>query len=198
MEHMKSQLQGFTIVELLIVTVVIGILASVTVVAFGGVSDKAKDSQIKSTVSSIVRMVEAYGAANGGLVPQADWACVGEPTDFPAENGYTAEWCHQPYQAPPIPTGSDHPINATTNGKFKTLVTRMPNGRLPEVDRGGGVKYRGVLYDSAATQNSGKPVLQYFVNGNRTECPVGIVASAGTTNTMCEYRFANVTSETGN
>lgn len=42
---MKS-INGFTIVELLIVIVVIGILASVTVVAFNGASNKAVDATI--------------------------------------------------------------------------------------------------------------------------------------------------------
>ena len=38
---MNRQQRGFTIVELLIVIVVIGILAAITIVAFNGVQNKA-------------------------------------------------------------------------------------------------------------------------------------------------------------
>ena len=194
--HANSK--GFTIVELLMVIVVIAVLASITVVAYTGVNTRSEDVQIASKLKSMVQMIEAYAAVNDGKVPQADWACVGEPEDFPAENGYTAEWCHQPYQAPPIPTGSDHPISSVTNTKFKTVVSRMPSSRIPEVDLGGGTKYRGVLYDSSANQNGQKPVLQYYVKGVRTSCPYGIRYYSGSSYTVCEYRFTTVLSETGN
>jgi general secretion pathway protein G len=194
----SAKIHGFTIVELLIVIVVIGVLASISVASFGGMSTRAEDSAIASKVTGIAKLVQSYAAVSGGYAPQADWACVGEPSDYPAENGYTAEWCHQPYQAPPIPTGSDHPINPALNTELKTVVNRVPSGRIPEVDVGGGTKYRGILYDSAATQNAGKPVLQYYVKGVRTTCPSGVRLYAGATYTVCEYRFTDMTSITGN
>jgi prepilin-type N-terminal cleavage/methylation domain-containing protein len=39
---------GFTIVELLIVIVVIGILAAITIVAYNGIQDRANDTSVKS------------------------------------------------------------------------------------------------------------------------------------------------------
>lgn len=195
---MNKPTAGFTIVELLIAIVIVSILASLSVVAYNGITAKSRDSLIAAKVRGVVNMVETYGAANDGKVPQADWACIGEPDDFPAENGYTAEWCHQPYQEPPIPNGSDHPINATVNAKFKTIVGQMPNSRIPEVDLGGGTKYRGFMYDSSAVQNSGKPVVQYLVTGIRSACPIGVVSWTGANYTVCEYRFQSVVSETGN
>lgn len=193
----RSNNSGFTIVELLIVIVVIAILASISVAAYAGVTGRSEDSLIASKVQGIAKMLESYAAVNSGVVPQADWACVGEPGDYPAENGYTAEWCHQPYQAPPIPNGNDHPINYTVNTKLKTLVSAVPNGRIPEVDLGGGVKYRGILYDSSATQNAGKPVLQYYIKGDRTSCPIGTKEFSSSTYTRCNYLFTSFKSETG-
>ncbi len=52
--------RGFTIVELLIVIVVIAILAAITIVAFNGVQNRAKDSNAQSTLSSLIKKVEAY------------------------------------------------------------------------------------------------------------------------------------------
>ena len=56
---------GFTIVELLIVIVVIGILAAITIVAYNGMQAKAKNSSLQSTVSQLQKMVEAYNAQTG-------------------------------------------------------------------------------------------------------------------------------------
>lgn len=42
--NLKTVRQGFTIVELLIVIVVIAILAAITVVAYGGIQRRAKDN----------------------------------------------------------------------------------------------------------------------------------------------------------
>lgn len=50
---------GFTIVELLIVIVVIAILAAITIVAYNGIQNQAKASSVQSTVSSVVRKLEA-------------------------------------------------------------------------------------------------------------------------------------------
>ena len=48
-----SPQKGFTIVELLIVIVVIGILAAITIVAFNGVQNRANDSVVRQDLASI-------------------------------------------------------------------------------------------------------------------------------------------------
>jgi len=50
---------GFTIVELLIVIVVIGILAAITIVSFNGVQTRAREAQMKSDLSSVYRKMLA-------------------------------------------------------------------------------------------------------------------------------------------
>lgn len=189
--------RGFTIIELLVVIVVIAILSTVTVVAYAGVRQRADDSQVIGAVHAIVAAVNAYAAINSDQVPQADWACMGEPSDFPAEKGYTAEWCYQPYQDPQtLALGADHPIQASTNAKFRTIVSRTPNSRIPEVDLGGGIKYRGILYDSRANQNAQRAMLQFYINGSRSSCPIGSLTYSTSTYSQCEYYFT-YTSETG-
>jgi prepilin-type N-terminal cleavage/methylation domain-containing protein len=56
----KIKQQGFTIVELLIVIVVIGILAAITIVAYNGVQNRAKTSSAQSLANAIVKKAEAY------------------------------------------------------------------------------------------------------------------------------------------
>jgi prepilin-type N-terminal cleavage/methylation domain-containing protein len=57
--------QGFTIVELLIVIVVIGILALLVVTTFTGIQQKARDTERETDVKAIHGQVEAYYAQNG-------------------------------------------------------------------------------------------------------------------------------------
>lgn len=57
--------KGFTIVELLIVIVVIGILAAITIIAYNGIQTRARDAKRTADISSIQKAVELYKADNG-------------------------------------------------------------------------------------------------------------------------------------
>ncbi len=57
-----KQEKGFTIVELLIVIVVIGILAAIVIVAFNGVQARANKTAAESNANTIVKKLEAYNA----------------------------------------------------------------------------------------------------------------------------------------
>lgn len=63
---------GFTIVELLIVIVVIGILAAIVVVAYNGVTERAKINQASSELASFKKAMLAYKTVNGELPPVGD------------------------------------------------------------------------------------------------------------------------------
>lgn len=52
--------KGFTIVELLIVIVVIGILAAIVIVAFNGIQNRAHDASVRSDFASARKKIEAY------------------------------------------------------------------------------------------------------------------------------------------
>ncbi|USN96152.1 MAG: prepilin-type N-terminal cleavage/methylation domain-containing protein [Candidatus Nomurabacteria bacterium] len=57
--------KGFTIVELLIVIVVIGILAAIVVVAYNGVTTHAADAKRSDELTSLVKVLEIYHAEHG-------------------------------------------------------------------------------------------------------------------------------------
>ncbi|MEK7095899.1 MAG: type II secretion system protein [Patescibacteria group bacterium] len=61
----KAAAKGFTIVELLIVIVVIGILAGLVVVTYNGIQQKARDTERKTDINALHGQLEAYQAQNG-------------------------------------------------------------------------------------------------------------------------------------
>lgn len=63
---MKNQKinQGFTIVELLIVVVVIAILAAITVVSYNGIQNKAKTAAVQADLNSAVKKLHEYRITN--------------------------------------------------------------------------------------------------------------------------------------
>ena len=70
---MKHKQTGFTIVELLIVIVVIGVLAAITIVAFNGIQNRANDSTVQSDLRQNYMKIQNHYAINGSLpVSQAE------------------------------------------------------------------------------------------------------------------------------
>lgn len=64
MSKNQKQPTGFTIVELLIVIVVVGILAAIATVAYNGITTRANRSLIQSTATQLNRQAAAYYAEN--------------------------------------------------------------------------------------------------------------------------------------
>ncbi len=56
---------GFTIVELLVVIVVIGILASITIISYTGISNKASIALLQSDLSNASKQIKIYQTVNG-------------------------------------------------------------------------------------------------------------------------------------
>ena len=61
-KDIKANNQGFTIVELLIVVVVIAILAAITIVSYNGITSRANASSAASNVETVQKIAEAYNS----------------------------------------------------------------------------------------------------------------------------------------
>jgi prepilin-type N-terminal cleavage/methylation domain-containing protein len=77
---MSKQRNGFTLIELVVVILILGILAGVGAPKLFSTSSKASESGVKQTLSIIRDSIELYAADNGGSFPP----CTGTGADFQA------------------------------------------------------------------------------------------------------------------
>lgn len=69
-ERIRKQIEeskdgGFTLVELLIVIVILGVLAAIVVFSVTGIQDRGKTSACETNAKAVTSAAEAYYAANG-------------------------------------------------------------------------------------------------------------------------------------
>lgn len=67
MVSLKKRSEGFTIVELLIVIIIIGILSALVIVTFTGIQQKGRNSERQTDLNAISSHIAAYHAENGSF-----------------------------------------------------------------------------------------------------------------------------------
>lgn len=110
--------QGFTIVELLIVIVVIGILAAITIVAYNGVQSRARDTTRQQDLKAIAKLLSIYAVDNG--VMGLGSGC--------GSNGNGSGWFN--YESgtnPGYPTSMN---NCLKNANITSSVIKDPSGSI--------------------------------------------------------------------
>lgn len=123
---MKKTKSGFTIVELLIVIVVIGILAAITIVAYNGIQGRGRDAKRLSDINAIAKAIELYKADNGSY-PPVGYSGLGGQDGWETSARETPGEFLAPLKPYGFPNGvpSDPINNATEN----SLATSRANGK---------------------------------------------------------------------
>lgn len=145
-----NKTRGFTIVELLIVIVVIGILAAITIVAFNGIQTRANNAKSAAAIKDWVKIIKLHYADKG--VYPATSSCLGSSTTYPdnAQCWDSTGWRVQ--------------------SSFLTEIAPYVSGNYPEPDvadiqnGGAGSPKRGGLY-IAGSRNV------YLMQNNVSTCP---------------------------
>jgi prepilin-type N-terminal cleavage/methylation domain-containing protein len=119
-----TQKNGFTIVELLIVIVVIGILAAITMVTYAGMQNNTYDSAIKSDLKDFAKKMGIVKAETGrypAVVTQAMGVSATRPAYGVDFQNYNYRYCYN------SATDSYILIANSKSGKyFKTINSDAP------------------------------------------------------------------------
>lgn len=167
MKSISGKSSGFTIVELLIVIVVIGVLASITVVAYNGIQVRSRNAQVISGVRNIEIAMRQYATINSRYISPTV-TCLGD--------GYTANTC-KTTSATANPAWSVV-YDAIGPGELATVMPVAPkvnDGTLRVFsaadDRRGGVWKHGndLRYYLEGNQNCRSGEVKTFA-GELTEC----------------------------
>jgi prepilin-type N-terminal cleavage/methylation domain-containing protein len=168
---MRISKSGFTVVELLTVIVVMGILASITVVVYNGIQGRAYASTAIAARSAYVKALKLYRVDNGRypIVTGGATVCLGAVSDYPAKDGFASGQCkYSDYGGGSI--GSD----ATITADLKRYIS-LPSLGWPmatETYTGFGKDYyRGIFYYAGTEANQGADAyVWYYLPGSHT-CP---------------------------
>jgi len=121
---------GFTLVELLVVMLILGLLAAIAIPAFFNQRDKAADSDAKSVAKTAQTATETYSTDNDGSYTGASLATVDdiEPTLTGAAVTVT-----------PTAGGDGYSVVATSDTGTTFTITRAASGALTYPCSAGGV-----------------------------------------------------------
>ena len=110
----QNKAKGFPLVELLIVIVVIAILAAISIVAYNGITQRARDTQRATDAGNLAKAIINYNAAKDGEWLDATAIATGNKLDSWKDPEISASILHNVQSSAP---DKDHlQVEACTAG----------------------------------------------------------------------------------
>lgn len=182
-----TKIRGFTIVELLIVIVIIGILAVIAVITYGGIQQRARSALWLSRADQWEKFLrqEAVLSSTGKLPrsSSSQYRCLGRSIDeFPAEGAFQQGEC--------VVAVSDDNTSRNTYGLIYSQSfmdqfqsgAKPPAGKLPTFNiraYGGNYYVRG-LYLWIPSQSDSRPPQLEWDSNIADDCGRGVSLDSGT------------------
>ena len=120
---MAGTRKGFTLVELLIVVVIIGILAAIAIPKFANTKDKAYVAQMKSDLRNLATYEEQWAADNGGAYFGGTATMASPLNGFTPSQSVTVVVVNVPGPPPSWSATATHSQSAKTCGMSNGLIT---------------------------------------------------------------------------
>lgn len=162
----SKRASGFTIVELLIVVVVIAVLASIAIVSYVGIQDKARNTNFLMAMDAYEKSLRMHHAENG-TYPSTDVGgqsyvpvCLG---NYPALPGFSESNCMADSFNPSAQNGGV--VNPAVNQALLKYISALPDVSSMVFSINGGPYYRGILYTGGG--NSSQATLSYYTNSDQ-------------------------------
>ena len=80
-KYNKSKTSAFTIIELIVIVIVIGILSSIVFVSYNNISKKGRIAAIESNLENTSKQLQVYGTKYGYYPSTISENCIASPTD---------------------------------------------------------------------------------------------------------------------
>lgn len=173
--------QGFTIVELLIVIVVIAILAAVTIVAYNGVTGSAKQSAALSNAEQTGKKITVYALSNGVTLPTT-LTTAGITNSGSTTYQYSINTAVTPntFCLTTTSSGISSQVAGTETGTNKPTLGPCPGhtGTVPTTLAGGGTCPTGyiVVPGSSLYNTDAFCVMKYEAKDDGSGVPVSVAA----------------------
>lgn len=163
MRNTRTIRAGFTIVELLIVIVVIGILAAITIMSFNGIQDRARAAKVIAAVDAYSKGLALYHVETGAYPDtfEVGSACLGTLEQYPAQGDMGEGVCYTDGFRETV-------VVPAVNNALKTVMSPLPDGTIPEVKDKDSQSWRGIWYASDETNTT----IAYVLKGDQ-DCPRG-------------------------